>query len=103
MDESGPPALSRAAKGAVTGRGVRSLRPVRRCRRDAGSPDRRGPAAGDRGMKATMQQAYPPIHNDTAESAVDALAKAWVSHEPGTAAAVLNARLGSATSHQGPE
>jgi len=54
------------------------------------------------GMKATMQQAYPAIHNDTAESAVDAFAKAWVSDDHWTAAAALNARLGSAASHERP-
>jgi enoyl-CoA hydratase/carnithine racemase len=54
------------------------------------------------GMKATMQQAYPAIHNDTAESAVDAFAKAWVSHDHWTAAAALHARLGSATPQEGP-
>jgi enoyl-CoA hydratase len=54
------------------------------------------------GIKATMQQAYPVIHNGTAETAVDAFAKAWVSDDHWAAAAALSARLGSATSNERP-
>ncbi|MFF3876978.1 hypothetical protein [Streptomyces sp. NPDC001978] len=54
------------------------------------------------GMTATTQQAYPAIHNGTAESAVDAFSRARVFDDHWTAPAALNAPLGSATSNEGP-